>query len=67
MVLAALELLNELSKHDSGHERAVVEDMMGHYEERLALIDCSEPASQIKKYQGCGNCRNNGMSSEWPQ
>jgi monovalent cation/hydrogen antiporter len=52
MVLAVLEHLDEMSKHDSGHERAAVEDMIGHYQERLALIDCSEPASQIKKYQG---------------
>ena len=52
MVLAVLEHLNAMAKQDSGHERAVLEDMMNHYHERLALIDCSGPAHQIEKYHG---------------
>ena len=59
MVLAVLEHLDEMSKHDSGHERAVVEDMMGHYHERLALIDCSGPAQRSGNTKGCGSYRNN--------
>jgi monovalent cation/hydrogen antiporter len=51
MVLAVLEHLNMMAKHGTEHERAVVADMMNKYRERLALIDCSEPAHQIQKYQ----------------
>jgi monovalent cation/hydrogen antiporter len=51
MIHAALKHIADLADNESDHERSVLDDIAGHYRQRLALIDCTDPEPEIRRYQ----------------